>query len=59
MNNLRMKSLSKSDLILISGGFRRIPWNKMKKLGKKLWDAITATDAYLAAKEGWNSVECN
>jgi len=55
MNNLKLTELDQFELLEISGGSR---WKRLKDLGKKAWDTIAATDAYLSFKEGWDSVEC-
>lgn len=55
MNNLKLTELDHSELLEISGGNR---WKRLKELGKKAWDVIAATDAYISFKEGWDSVEC-
>ena len=56
MENSNVIELNKNEMLEISGG--KIPWGKIKELGQKAWNAITATDAYLSFKEGWDSVEC-
>lgn len=56
MKNLKLNELNHSELIAISGGSKLKP---LKELGQKAWNWITATDAYLSFKEGWNSVECD
>lgn len=56
MEKLKLVELNKPEMIEITGG--RIPWGKLKEWGQKAWNAITATDAYLSFKEGWDSVEC-
>lgn len=48
--------LKRQELMDIYGG--KIPWGRLKDWGQKAWNAITATDAYLSFKEGWDSVEC-
>jgi len=56
MNDLDLNELNKLELVNIYGGVGRL--ERLRRLAQKGWNYITATDAYLSFKEGWDSVEC-
>lgn len=56
MDDLNLVELNTLELVNVYGGVGRL--ERLRRLGQKAWNAITATDAYLSFKEGWDSVDC-
>ncbi len=64
LSKFGVQELDAVELVYIDGG-RRIPWSKLRELGKKAWKYLEKTAVVIQVgeaidefKKGWDSVDC-